>query len=361
MEAQDHLFRRIDGQGNYTPHQAIYGFSPQRVLQYCEAYLLLSLLDKLDFGNFIDIGCAEGFYPRLVNARYGAETYGVDLSISGVRRMRDYHKLDGVSADAHFLPIGDNSFDVALCSNTVEHVSNPDQVIAELMRIARKYVIVGVPQALTQKEIDNFRPDLEAQRDQHVQIYTISTFREILPESYPTTIHHACSLAVLILNAIYKRTVGRMGHCLPLVKALLRIDRLTCRLSPRRTLHMLALIDLTGDDPASTQKKRPGIADFILKGIYELNKQELDSIELSLGSGDTKEWREYTVKKFEESSSDEMPVSDKILAFLVCPQCKSKVVQEDGILVCQSCEDEYAVEDGIPIMHHLYNKEEAKD
>ena len=112
MEAQDHLFRRIDAQGNYTPHQAIYGFSPQRVLQYCEAYLLLSLLDKLDFGNFIDIGCAEGFYPRLVNVRYGAEAYGVDLSVSGVRRMRDYHKLDGVSADAHFLPIGDNSFDV---------------------------------------------------------------------------------------------------------------------------------------------------------------------------------------------------------------------------------------------------------
>jgi len=361
MEAQDHLFRRIDAQGNYTPHQAIYGFSPQRVLQYCEAYLLLSLLDKLDFGSFIDIGCAEGFYPRLVNARYGAEAYGVDLSVSGVRRMRDYHKLDGVSADAHFLPIEDNSFDVVLCSNTIEHVSNPDQVIAELMRIARRYVIVGVPQALTQKEMDNFRPDLEAQRDQHVQIYTASTFREILPESYPVTIHHACSLAVLALHAIYKRTVGRLSHCLPLVKALLRIDRLSCRLSPRRTLHMLALIDLTGHDPASAQDKRPDIADFILRGIYELNRQELDSTELSLGTGDIQKWREYTVKMSEEPSSAEMPVSDKILAFLVCPQCKGDVALDDGILVCQSCEDEYHVEDGIPVMHHLYRKEEVQD
>ena len=152
-----------------------------------------------------------------------------------------------------------------------------------------------------------------------------------------------------------------MGHCLPLVKALLRIDRLRCKLSPRRPLHMLAHIDLTGDAPASAQTKRPSIADFILSGIYKLNKQELDSTELSLGSGNTREWREYTVKKFEESSSVETPISDKVLAFLVCPQCKSDVVLNDGILVCQSCEDEYAVEDGIPVMHHLYSKEEAQD
>ena len=62
-----------------------------------------------------------------------------------------------------------------------------------------------------------------------------------------------------------------------------------------------------------------------------------------------------------EESSAETPISDKVLAFLVCPQCKGDVALDDGILVCQSCENEYAVEDGIPVMHHLYGKEEAQD
>ena len=78
------------------------------------------------------------------------------------------------------------------------------------------------------------------------------------------------SLPVLVFSALYRRTIGRLSQCLPLVKALLRMDRLSSRLFPRRTIHMLAQIDLAGgnESPAGA-KGHPNIADFILKGIYE--------------------------------------------------------------------------------------------
>ncbi len=357
MEAQDFLFRRIDAQGNYMPHQAIYGFESSRVPQYCEAYLLLSLLDKINFGSFIDVGCAEGFYPRLISARYGVDAYGVDLSASGIRRMREYYKLEGVCADVHALPIKTNSFDVVLCNNTVEHISYPDQVIAELLRVARKYVLIGVPQALTRREIDSFNPDFDAQLDQHVHIFTNSTFCRILPARYDLTIHHASSFPVLVLNALYKRTIGRFSHCLPLIKIFLYLDRIGCKLVPRKTLHMLAQIDLTGGNAATTQKRRSekykSIPDFILREIHELNKKELGSTVLNLGTDNSRSWREFTVKLSEQRSPIEVPVSDEVLAFVACPQCKSDVARHNNTLICQSCGAIYAVEDGIPIMHNV--------
>jgi len=357
MKAQDCLFRRIDAQGNYMPHQAIYGFESSRVLQYCEAQLLLYLLDSIHFDSFIDIGCAEGFYPRLISARYGVDSYGLDLSASGIRRMREYHKLEGVCADVHALPIKTNSFDLVLCNNTLEHSSHPVQVIAELLRIARKYVFIGVPQALTRREIDSFRPDFDAQRDQHVHIFTNSIFRGILPANYPVTIHHASSFPVLALNALYRRTVGRISHCLPLVKILLYLDRIGCKLVPQKALHILAQIDLTGVNSATEQKrltkKDKSIRNFILREIYELNRRELGSTVLNLGTDSSRSWREFTVKLTEQRAPTEIPVSDKVLEFLACPQCKSDIARHNNTLVCQSCGAIYAIEDGIPIMHNI--------
>ena len=101
MQAQEYFFRRVDENGYYMPHQAIYGFASYRVLQFCEAHLLLSCLDGLRFKSLLDVGCAEGFYPRLVHARYGADAYGVELSVSGLRRMWEHYRLEGVCGDAH--------------------------------------------------------------------------------------------------------------------------------------------------------------------------------------------------------------------------------------------------------------------
>jgi SAM-dependent methyltransferase len=358
MKLQDNLFRRIDAEGNYFPHQPIYGFAPYRVLQYCEAYLLLSLLDEIHFDNFIDIGCAEGFYPRLVSARYGVDAYGVDLSAFGIHRMREYHKLNGVCADAHALPIKDCSFDVVLCNNTVEHVSDPKQVVSELMRIARKYVFIGVPQALTQKEIDTFQPDFNGQKDLHVHIFDQSALNRIMPANYAVTVHYASSLPVLALNAVYKRTIGRIANCLPLVKTFLYIDRLGCRLFPRRTIHILGKIDLTEAGAAQTQKRRSrrhgNIPDFILRKIHDLNRKELGSTVLKLGTDKSQKWKEFTVNLSEQNPSLEVSVSDEILAFLACPRCKGDIaLYHDNTLVCQNCGASYAIEDGIPIMYDL--------
>ena len=352
MEAQDLLFRRIDDKGNYTPHQAIYGFAPYRVLQFVEASLLLRQLDKISFDSFLEVGCAEGFYPRLVQARYGADVCGVDLSFAGVRRMWDYHCLEGICADVHQLPIRDNAFDVVLCSNTLEHLTEPKQAIRELMRVGRKHVFIGVPQALMHKEVENFEPDLNAERDQHVHLFVEETYRKLLPTK--AIIHHANALPTLCANALYKRTIAHVGHALPIVRLMIAMDGFFSKLMPRRTIHMLAQIDL---DPTRTTAphQEENINLFLLKGIYERNRTELPADVLHLGTDDSCAWREFTVKL-----SDELipkpHLNPAILEILVCPNCRGDLSLQHANLQCGQCGQHYSVRDGIPILHTLYTE-----
>jgi uncharacterized protein YbaR (Trm112 family) len=43
-------------------------------------------------------------------------------------------------------------------------------------------------------------------------------------------------------------------------------------------------------------------------------------------------------------------VDERLLAILVCPQCKGDIRLEDDRLICDACRLKYPVRDGIPIM-----------
>ncbi len=60
--------------------------------------------------------------------RYGAAD--VNLNIAG------FHNVDLV-ADAHAIPLLDSSVDSVVCNAVLEHVRNPEQVVAEMVRVLR--------------------------------------------------------------------------------------------------------------------------------------------------------------------------------------------------------------------------------
>ena len=99
----------------------------------------------------LDLGCGRG---RHLHALYWDETpvdvVGLDLSLEDVKIAWDgFFELpppdphsDKRSAvvtagDAARLPFPDNSFDRIICSEVLEHVPDPDQVLAEIARILK--------------------------------------------------------------------------------------------------------------------------------------------------------------------------------------------------------------------------------
>jgi SAM-dependent methyltransferase len=87
---------------------------------------------QLTGARVIDIGGASGYLGEALTDA-GASTLTVEYDWSQIvehgRRLQH-----GVQADARALPVFDTSFDVAYSSNVLEHVTDPEQMLQEMVR-----------------------------------------------------------------------------------------------------------------------------------------------------------------------------------------------------------------------------------
>lgn len=170
----------------YFPHQPVYGFSrfEEHIQDYVRTYDIARLLEELRFDSFLDVGCAEGYVLNVVRHCFGVKTFGVDIAQTAIDRARELYGLDGVAADAAHLPLADKSYDVVLCSETLEHVADPAAVIAELLRVARRYVIITTPAARNEAELEEHFKRLDPEIVfAHFHFFTERQMRAWLPEN----------------------------------------------------------------------------------------------------------------------------------------------------------------------------------
>jgi ubiquinone biosynthesis O-methyltransferase len=89
----------------------------------------------------LDIGCQYGVFSFYL-AQKGAKVTGMDISRRWIDRCRreaeDKYgdkELDFLVGDAQQLPFEDKSFDIVVCSEVVEHVDHPGNVMSEINRV----------------------------------------------------------------------------------------------------------------------------------------------------------------------------------------------------------------------------------
>lgn len=100
----------------------------------------------------LDLGCGEGRHAVHLFASEPVEVYGVDLKFSDVQtactRAQPFGDAPGQLlfgvADAHRLPFADNSFDVVICSEVLEHIENYRGVLAEIDRVLKPAGVFAV-------------------------------------------------------------------------------------------------------------------------------------------------------------------------------------------------------------------------
>lgn len=102
-------------------------------------------------GNILDVGCADGVFSDVILQATGAlSLIGVDALTASVEWAKGHWAETPMRfqvADAHALPFPDNSFAAVFCMEMLEHVSNPHQVLQEMLRVLRPqgYALVLVP------------------------------------------------------------------------------------------------------------------------------------------------------------------------------------------------------------------------
>ena len=99
----------------------------------------------------LDVGSGDKPHWRadVLLDRYVGDEHGGQRSGASAARV-DRPLFD---ADAADMPFADQAFDYAICSHVLEHVEQPDVVVAELVRVA-KAGYIEVPEAASAKIVD---------------------------------------------------------------------------------------------------------------------------------------------------------------------------------------------------------------
>ena len=135
--------------------------------------------------SVLDFGCAIGAYC-LVLSRLGFACTGVDVNPAYVERAR----TNGV--DAHLLergepaPFPDASFDTVLLFEVLEHVPDYEQVLREAARLARKNVLITVPNCAAVEALEGSGLVFDHMLDQdHVNFFTPEKLDTALAAIFP--------------------------------------------------------------------------------------------------------------------------------------------------------------------------------
>jgi O-antigen biosynthesis protein len=84
----------------------------------------------------LDAGCGTGYGLAILEAAGAAHMTGVDLAPDAVELTRT--RVPGaevVQGSVHALPFDDDTFDVVVCFEVIEHVERQDEALAELARV----------------------------------------------------------------------------------------------------------------------------------------------------------------------------------------------------------------------------------
>ena len=99
--------------------------------------------------SVLDVGCGEGVLSeRFAERLPDGHVVGVDLedpALGDEWAQRTRPNLDFRSYDGNELPFADGEFDMASAIEVLEHVPDPERTLAEMVRVARRWLLLSVP------------------------------------------------------------------------------------------------------------------------------------------------------------------------------------------------------------------------
>lgn len=152
---------------------------------YNEVY---SLLFPLKVKSILDVGCGEGItLDNFRKKKIGEKLYGIDYSDEALKIGRKiYPYLNLKKGDIYDIKEKNNSFDLVMATEVLEHLDNPQKALKELIRVSKKYVLLSVPNEpffiganfLRGKYLKSF-----GNHPEHINHWTFISFRNFLKKN----------------------------------------------------------------------------------------------------------------------------------------------------------------------------------
>lgn len=119
-----------------------------------QQYLLQRFLNKvgqmvadIPAQSVLDIGCAEGFVLNSLQEKYShLQLTGIDVDQDAIARGRElFPRLHLQTGNGLQLDVPDNSYDLVLTLEIMEHLKQPELLLAEIRRVSKKHCLISVP------------------------------------------------------------------------------------------------------------------------------------------------------------------------------------------------------------------------
>lgn len=109
--------------------------------------LLLEQVKKLRSESILDVGAGEGFMLEMLRKHnIGKKLEGIEYMDEALQFAKELHpKVKIKKGNIYELPYKDNTFDLIICTEVLEHLEEPEKALTELKRVTKKYLILSVP------------------------------------------------------------------------------------------------------------------------------------------------------------------------------------------------------------------------
>lgn len=108
---------------------------------------LNSLIEKINVKEILDVGCGIGFVTNEIHKKFrDKKIEGIDIDEKKIQKAKSKFSEIKFSVGSIFsIPKVDNSYELVVSTETLEHLEKPEKALLEITRVSKKYIIVSVP------------------------------------------------------------------------------------------------------------------------------------------------------------------------------------------------------------------------
>lgn len=112
-------------------------------------YHIMEFIGKIENKTFLDIGCAEGYYPYLMDMMGAVKSVGIEIDKKKVEKAK-FRNIDVIERDATIFNLNEK-FDCVLCSEVLEHVDNSQLIVNNVANHLKRegFAVISVPSLTT--------------------------------------------------------------------------------------------------------------------------------------------------------------------------------------------------------------------
>lgn len=167
----------------------------------------------------LDAGCGTGYGTDMIHSAGATRIVGIDISDDAIEHCQSHFAGDFQVADIHRLPFPDDSFDLVVCFEVIEHIDDQRSAIAELHRVTKPTGVLaisspnrGVYPAGNPHHKHEYKPD-ELQGDLASHFANVALYRQS-PWLTSAVLDDHTTEAVGVENDVALRTI-KIGSIAP--------------------------------------------------------------------------------------------------------------------------------------------------